>query len=1540
MAQVKKFNTGGSVQKMKYGNIIKNGTTYEMTEESMKRLEQYIAAADPDIQQSLANDWQFLMSGQDITIDTMANRRSTVPEDFSKGQLRRLGKDKASESKWHAAVNSDIHKYNLATQYLGKFDPSKSYKIEETPQKDFWKSNKSIEYDVEDDGTKKYRGLSNTDEKNYFNEITAYLMGDDAFRAQYKNPGISNFETLDSWFKSLPNPEEFVKNLWNKIENGQELNSDESQFWDAINMKFGDPKANPKYDEKVENDEDQAAKKKAWETFNVGNVWDDSEMNSDYLVYNPTTGTFTIKMPTLDGSIGYHFNDDFVANNYGYDHLKGKVNFNGVWYNERDLYNPESELYRMLTHKQYDYRNKNLRGDFDAANQILKTNWSGVTYIPASSDYLGPFYDQNSSYIYQDTNWLTNNSKYGALDLGGKNWNLLKAINMNGSANNLGVRDWRYILTDAYGRYIDPYGHVVETPYEFDNSKFSNLYVGQTDPSKQIVNRYTRLTNDSTSPYYNTYADESFTNSDGTPLIEGWVDIGGKNAHMYIDPQLGGIKDTIFSNMPKLIYDILHNESFWQKYDALNDTDKYKFSELINKNVKEDKREKVKENMLKEINWSGLGITDEQLKKAIVDYFVSNRQPINRPESFKKGGVIKCQTPSGPVGEKKVDDKVIQLSKQINSPYESNSFKDELTPTDKLELYAILADLAGAGLGFVPAYGDIANFALSTVGATILGAVADSKRVKQNTLPKGTAWKNAFANIGADALSLAPVAGDVFNLGNTYKRIANVGPKILGLVATLPTVMMYEDIGKAMIKGVTHPGQMTMDEWRKFSMGANILLGLGKTRRDAKKQSKLAAETAKPVEKRYSFNKTDANGKKETKYLEPEDIEALTKAKGQNEIDVAIDNIANKYQLSDSDKAALKLSGPGGMGFQHDKKFIWPNKFNTVKESSTDRDYKYYMWHPNKRAEALSGRTAEDFAKTVKDTERSAHGKRVYGEIKANSKDDEIVLPNGYVVSKGNRKFQKPAVVKVPESATSNTGQSAPNSNVTQSPSSRQNASATSQPNSRQNTSQQTALQSTGHQHDPVYYKQGGILKAQNGLDYLETPYTKKLKQLYDIKLNPNGMITGSVPTGIGIDKPTDPTKPETSLLPIETEIIEFPSMFKKLDNDYHADLMGTKRQATQHAKKFAKDHPGFDHFWWEGKKYGLDGKSYGWGQNPRSGNSSNSWKPTFVDLASSIGRLLFNRNTNDNIVGIKEDGINDAAAASMQSKYDGPALRMPADAGNATRVAARRSIEHLPPVNADYIKYAAQERVGFDLANQLLEKADRETSAGIDAYYDKKFNRDAMVDQINMQIEAKNRQIQGQRMAALSELYASKEAANRQSIDNFLGQLHYDYKKDDQAIRAAEKAKQEVELQYKMRDDYKTALEQDPVVGAKYAEYVAKTKADGKEPLPITNWIVSQPELLPISSEILQDLKKQMDNEIIAASTSHIPAPWLHKSGGKMRSTSDQIAINREKANDQIRVNKYKSFDKNWEDQNKSVRKAIGKMHDRVYNILMKILS
>ena len=42
---------------------------------------------------------ELIEKGQDVTIDTFSNQRSTKPSDFSEGQMRRLGKDKPTESR-------------------------------------------------------------------------------------------------------------------------------------------------------------------------------------------------------------------------------------------------------------------------------------------------------------------------------------------------------------------------------------------------------------------------------------------------------------------------------------------------------------------------------------------------------------------------------------------------------------------------------------------------------------------------------------------------------------------------------------------------------------------------------------------------------------------------------------------------------------------------------------------------------------------------------------------------------------------------------------------------------------------------------------------------------------------------------------------------------------------------------------------------------------------------------------------------------------------------------------------------------------------------------------------------------------------------------------------------------------------------------------------------------------------------------------------------------------------------------------------------
>lgn len=92
---------------------------------------------------------------------------------------------------------------------------------------------------------------------------------------------------------------------------------------------------------------------------------------------------------------------------------------------------------------------------------------------------------------------------------------------------------------------------------------------------------------------------------------------------------------------------------------------------------------------------------------------------------------------------------------------------------------ALGADIVGAGLGYIPKIGDIANLIVSGIGATAFGAVADSQRVKHGELPEGTAWKNAIANIGADVVSIVPVVGDTYNIGKGVRRASFLLSKIL-----------------------------------------------------------------------------------------------------------------------------------------------------------------------------------------------------------------------------------------------------------------------------------------------------------------------------------------------------------------------------------------------------------------------------------------------------------------------------------------------------------------------------------------------------------------------------------------------------------------------------------------------------------------------------------------------------------------------------------------------------------------------------------------
>lgn len=189
-------------------------------------------------------------------------------------------------------------------------------------------------------------------------------------------------------------------------------------------------------------------------------------------------------------------------------------------------------------------------------------------------------------------------------------------------------------------------------------------------------------------------------------------------------------------------------------------------------------------------------------------------------------------------------------------------------------------------------------------------------------MPKGTAFRNAAANIGADIVSIVPIIGDAANFNNSLRRATRIAPIILSSAGAMATLQNFPDIVKSFKTLATNPSEFTTTDLRNVSIGLQLVTGMTTRATRAYKDSNLAAKSTTPKEQRYGFERTGTDGKKVRQNLDDADIKALTEAKGQKNIDAVIDQIATKYNLSDSEKSALKLAGPTGMGFQHNKPFL------------------------------------------------------------------------------------------------------------------------------------------------------------------------------------------------------------------------------------------------------------------------------------------------------------------------------------------------------------------------------------------------------------------------------------------------------------------------------------------------------------------------------------------------------------------------------------------------------------------------------------------
>lgn len=1521
MAQVKKFNTGGSVQKMKYGSIIKNGTRYEMDEESMKRLEQHIAAADPDIQQSLANDWKLLMSGQDVTIDTMANQRSTIPTDFSKGQLKRLDKDKPTEARWHGIVNSDIHKYNLATQHLGKFDPTA--KVEQTTPKTKLEPRSSVfSYTVDKDGNRVYDHFANEDEIKLYDNIAAYIQGDDAYRSGYDISGWTNFNDVESAYKKLNDPD-FLKNLRVKLLAGKELDPNEIGYLTAIRLKT-DYTTDDAIEQNAINAELKAQQDEAWRAFNVGNVWDDS-LRDKQIIYDAETNSYGLSSqyapPTLpEGSLGYYFNDDFLKqySGYGYDWLNGKVVFNNQWYNESDLTDPTSQLYQMLNNPNNDYYNKNRRGDYAGADAILKTDWDGVYYVPTMTDEtagrIGAMYQNpNLRYIEMDYNMPGATYNNVGLDETYNIWryqDLGDEVGMDG----LGRREERWTITDAYGNPVFLDGHVMKNgmpTYNFND--FSGLYNGATNVNSQKISYTNRVSTDSNDKhYYDRYADTPLVDANGTKVIEGWINPITKNAYVAINRAWGGTEDTVFIDMPLDVYSALKDLNFANNLNSPNNRlllDQFK--KLI-----QGKKSNITVNDL-----ISLGMSSETVPY-VIDYFkrywMSNPVPVNRPK-MKNGGTLYLQS-GGPIkhvgSTNYISDKVNQLSKQMSNPTASKVIGDGtgLTELDMRELWALALDLGSAIAGYT-GIGDIPGI-IGGQGANWLRFSVDKQR-KNNGLDTKP-WRNYLTSTGIDLLSLVPIIGDNVNLGkfgtdaiNTFKRLYTPITTSLGVWG------MWN--AKDAIDKIISGEKLTIEDAQALASGLQALTGVAYRGHRAYNDARLAAATEpKPKDIKHEFK--FKNGDQEiTKTLEKGDIDEITGVKGKENIKAKLAEIYKaKGVPEDQIPDLVRNTNYEQLGLVYrDNKWYYKD---TVSEQKPDKTPKtgYYMIHPNKRNDALGSRKPADVSKAAQ-TKKGLHhaaGRwavktgnvdNMQGTVEVNPKtkikDKDIWFDKYAKYNEPPQQSIEPAVVTA-DAPKPKTAQ--PEPSVTTKPSatmvtepvvSRTNNTPEPEPTIRP---VETNQHFGSDEFDQKFTQYQAFIRG-NG----DSPSTNQFKKRFEEFAQKDDF------------RKLSEDNPELVRLMIDEEIANVLGKGKRTRSSEARLKREIESIKQKHGLKF--------------KTGGVIKAQNGLGQFPYDPKESR-WMPEAINQTLSAWRLSHDIGTNNKVADIKAQGLIDSSNAKMASMPQEIYSRQNINAGNAERLLGNRKLQALPAVNNDYIKYAAMKRAGDDAALNHLANATLADSQQHSENLAKQTEEQRMYANQRNQIETYNRGIQAAKIAGLSELRASQELANRQSFSNYLYERQTAFDQNRAKMEDALLAENRLKWQKEAETGYNEELQR--TFGKQY------NSATDKGNLTLEQWLNAHKEFDTNRNEILKRWKQYVTDNELAYQKKMIPGHWMFKSGGKVRSAKDQMLINAAKANDQIKVNKHKSFDKNWESNNTSVRKAIGKMHDRVYNILMKILS
>lgn len=238
----------------------------------------------------------------------------------------------------------------------------------------------------------------------------------------------------------------------------------------------------------------------------------------------------------------------------------------------------------------------------------------------------------------------------------------------------------------------------------------------------------------------------------------------------------------------------------------------------------------------------------------------------------KEGGVLKItKFQNGGVSERTKSNYVIDPREEYSASTTLNDPDYKMTGADYAQLTALVGDVVGLGLAFVPG----ANAASAATGAfgSVANYVAESE--KTDSYWNKSNIGNLLLNLGLDTATLLPIAGGAAKTAKVLNGIKKMAPALSYSFGALGLVSASDALGKVM-----QGEDLSLEEWRQIAAGLTAtvhggkMLGqktLGYTRNGIQNQATVnvkVGDTIQPKSVKMSendykeFTMLDSNSKK------------------------------------------------------------------------------------------------------------------------------------------------------------------------------------------------------------------------------------------------------------------------------------------------------------------------------------------------------------------------------------------------------------------------------------------------------------------------------------------------------------------------------------------------------------------------------------------------------------------------------------------------------------------------------------------------------